>query len=215
MKWSIGLLSSGLLILLTQSVYTKQIVQGSIQFPSSVCTLPNIRVYYAGNKIGCEADHHTKHLTFSVPIQDVESTLYLLVAQSIQIESEENTVKYLKVDPDYDYLLYRLELIRNHDEYEWAITSEVLSPSGKIPDSTVIVCFNPHYVSCISGGNTVTLPTLVLDNNLLDRLGSESRLHDLSCELLLACLDFDTIHSAINACVKQGDSCRTLVLINS
>ena len=90
--------------------------------------------------------------------------------------------------------------------YSWYITesSDELD-QGKIPDDTIIVCYDPEYVDKLEGGTNIDLPRIIIKDNILELVGSEDKLHELSTTLLLSSLDSDSMHSKIEHEVKQNN----------
>lgn len=219
--------------------YTKALFMGTIQFPSALKKVPLVRVYCGGNRITSQNLDSAKQATFTVPFEERRRTTFsLLITQTIKFQPEEgtNTIQYLKIDPEQDYKFYVLELIKteqpkhiasddffnaehmaklnqshpnNQFTYEWKIIEHTLL-NGRIPDDTIIVCYNPDYIENLSGGNAVELPHIYIKDNVLNLAGSEAQLHDASAALLLSSLDTDAIHASIHQEVKH-ESQRTRV----
>ncbi|HZW61357.1 MAG TPA: hypothetical protein VFF04_03960, partial [Candidatus Babeliales bacterium] len=178
---------------------------GAIQFPETVKNIPDVRVYCSGNKIKCETDKESKRILFSICEDRSLTEFTLLIADSIFFELQENTVKYLKLNPKHPYKFYVLILkeivpeifdtANNRNEqttYKWIIKEAALPfYNGRIPDNTIIICFDPNFIETVRGGNAVEFPTVFVKNNILNIIGSESKLHEKSAELLLSSLDYD------------------------
>ena len=216
--------------------YFEALFIGTIQFPNTIKKVPNIRVYCSGHIIKTETDDDSKKLTFSIPESKNKKRFSLLITEGIQFETEENTVKYLKIDPSLqEYKFYQFELvkknaeqngeskdktksIKNHEQpenhnadYHWVIEEDHLAlEDGRIPDDTVIICYKPSYIEGLQGGTKLEFPHIRIKNNILQLAGSEDQLHDTSITLLLSSLDYDTIHRSIRQEIKQ-DYQKTLI----
>ncbi len=219
-------------------------MMGTIQFPSDVAKVPDIRIYRGGRKIVCETDEDSKKITLTIPREPREESFYLLVSEAVQYhqvkpEDEadiQNTISYFRVPKGQDYTLYRLSLAceeheqndeplqsykhlfekdaaqhfgkkkkMNTPKYTWKVTKEALpTDSGRLPDDTIIVHYVPTLIESISGGSKFELPTIKMKNNLLQLVGSEKELHELSDSLLLSCLDLEPLHATIQQKVRFG-----------
>ncbi|HSW74155.1 MAG TPA: hypothetical protein VLG71_03275, partial [Candidatus Limnocylindria bacterium] len=188
----------------------------TIQFPQTIQETPDIRAYCSGHIIKGNVDHKNKTLFFSVPEDRYKTTFTLLItnAHAIGCTATDNTIQHLKIDTKHPYKLYVLTLKERvitspvstkepRTEFIWDIERITLpADDGRIPDNTVIVCYNPDFIDKLEGGNAVTLPTLYVKDNIISLVGSESKLHEKSVECLLASLDYDAIHATIKEHVK-------------
>ena len=216
---------------LTNAVHAseeKTLFIGSIQFPASVQVTPSIRIYYAGRKITTEIDQENNRILFSIPEQKNRSFFYLLITPEIRFVSHENTIEYLTLKPGLGHSFYALELIARQDTsqkglkqnplrpaaitYKWQVHELLLNlPSGRIPDETIIVCFDPSYVQKLEGGNAVEFPKIMIKPDLLKIVGSEQKLHDLSTKWFLTALHTDTIHEAPITQVRLSSQTKTVL----
>lgn len=196
------------------SIVGKKIIQGTIQFPQTVSTLPSVRVYFAGNRLKCETNNITQQITFSLPAEPYQESFFLLITESIEFELEENTVKYLKLPSNQAYKLYKLDCLTENTDVRWKVT-EISIPvnTGRIPDGTIIICFNPDYIHRLDSGDMASLPSLIVRHDIINILGSEDKLRDLSSEIILKCLEWDTVHGSVHLAVQHSTPCKTLVLI--
>lgn len=194
--------------------HNKKLFMGSIKFPEAIITIPNLRIYYKGQIITCESNNETKNLAFSIAEESKIVSFYLLITEKITYASEKNTIKYLKaIQP---YKIYKLTLDNENDTETWAIES--IAPNlydNKIPDNTIIVCCNPEYIDTIKGGTTIMLPDIIIRNDILQLVGSEKQLHEHLNELLLASLDYDTIHARIQQEIKPNYQQKTIVALTA
>jgi hypothetical protein len=201
--------------LMTYAFVDKKMMVGIIQFPKAVQKIPSIRVYCGGKRILCEPDNETKRLVFSLSEKKYQTYFYLLIAKEIDVQAEENTIQYLKIKPGEPYKLYALELVVNpHKNGVWVI-KEVLLPSdtGRIPDETIIVYYDPAYFSGLSGGNEVEFPKLLVKNDIIDMVGSELELHDISNKMLVSSLRYDPLHEHIKYIVKQDFNLKKVIAL--
>lgn len=191
----------------------KKVMVGSIQFPKTVEYLEGIRIWCGGKKIKSETDPEGKKVTFSLTTNKHQNYFYLLVTEHPGSQmAEDNTIQYLKSHPLHAYKFYSLELL---DHGTWRIKELKISlETGRIPDDTIIVYYNPEYIEKVSGGNHIELPKIFLKNDIISLAGSQDRLRDQSIELLLSSLDFDTLHDTIKQTVKQDISLKTIVALD-
>ena len=185
----------------------KSLFIGTIQFPSSLVTVPNIRVYYTGHTRTGEYDHDAKKVIFTIPEFKERSFFYLLISPEIEFCSR-NTIPFLNLKPNASYKFYALQKVpvevknkrkrqeSNQLEYTWIIKELVLTlPNGRIPDETIIVCYHPDYIQTVEGGNAIEFPKIMIKPDILTLVGSEAKLHQLSNRWFLAALNTDMIHA--------------------
>lgn len=216
---SSGIIGSLLLPLHTQTAASLMV--GSIQFPASV-TVPPMRVYSCGTIIPsqlCEIDQAAKQFMYRIPQVIKNNQFHLLVTKKIHPKTrandgylKSNTVNYLKVPFNQPYAFYHLALLEKNEDNKvtltWEITKKTLDPeTQRIPDETIIICYDSHYVesltgegtfTLLSGSSSFTLPTIHAKANILDMVGSENNLQELSAKILLGTLDTDTFHASID-----------------
>ena len=188
----------------------RTLFSGTIQFPELIERVPSMRVYYSGNKITCLPSHHSKKLLFSVPEERQRRYFYLLITEKVRFKTEENTIKYLKIDPQSPYKLYFLVSpqtpasgkIAKKEDLVWEIGEKRLGTDGRLPDNTIIICCDPKLVETLVGGDLLELPTIMIKETLLDVVGTEKKLHESFEQLLLTLLDIDTLHSPVEPQTK-------------
>ncbi len=226
MKKTRSLLTVSLVLLIsscltTVSLYSSSLMVGTIQFPHSLSNVPMIRVYTCGKKIPyqlCETDNDSKQFTFCIPQITYEDSFFLLITNKVYFEPVHNkelgnlhsTIKYLKVLPTQAYKLYKLVLKSEKTTggkmiYHWDILEIKIDPkNGRIPDDAIIICYEPTFVDCLTGGSAFELPTIQLKSDILNFIGSETKLHDLSNQMLMASIDSDPIHAVIHQEIKRS-----------
>lgn len=186
---------------------------GNIQFPSTLSRTPAVRLYFAGNKIVCTTNDEHKKASFNVaPIQP-HRPLYLLIVEQVQWEADENTIKYLKADPRKPYRFYRL--CWDSSTNTWRLKEKLLAGNSQIPDNTIIALIAPDWVATIEGGNTITLPTIHLHQNLVDLIGSEAALQNSTQALILGAIDSDSIHKKREQIVKRQCKIKTVLALTT
>lgn len=213
------------------SFAVKTFFRGSIQFPETMSSFPNIRVYSGGFKIKTETT--TQGLSFEIPEEKHRKRFSIIVTENVQFEVEPgtNTIKYLKIKKGQPYKMFSASLIKNEEEqpfefksrnekkpitpkYEWLIEEQDYElVDGRIPDDAVIVCFNPSYVDRLEGGNTLELPAIVMKKNIVQLAGSEDNLQNASIKLLLSSLDTDAIHANIQQEIRQENQKTRITMI--
>lgn len=217
----------------------KTVFIGSIQFPSALELLPSLRIYYAGKKISTELDEDANRILFSIPEQKNRTLFYVVVTPKIKFVSNENTIEYLKLISGLPYKFYVIELntteeitqkkrvkfsLTSNDQlipcstntkYSWTIKELTNLPAGRIPDETIIICFDPTYIQKLEGGNAIEFPRIVVKPDLLKLVGSEAKFHELSTKWFLAALDTDTIHEPPSSEIKFCTQSKTIVALVS
>jgi len=191
--------------------FDKALYVGNIQFPQSIQNTPQMAVYRGGIKIKTETDEASKNIQFTVSDDKSCKTFYILITQDIQPYIQEHTVQYLKTDPKQDYKFYRIDLIENkaeqpdEDTYKWNIKDETIPTDGRIPDSTIIIIFDPSFVDKIEGGTKLELPKVIMKQNIVEIAGgSEEMLHDKTIQMLMSSLDLNLIHTRLTPEIKQN-----------
>jgi hypothetical protein len=209
-RYVIVLVSLISLALTSINLKASSLILGTIQFPSTLLTVPTVRLYCAGQIVPSTIDQKNKTISFTIPKYAQQYHFYLLIAQKVhfapassryQAGTTTNTAAYLKLEPSQQYKLYSLLLIPeltsdNQLRYTWRITPAQLDPHElKIPDDTLIFCYNPAWVENIKGSNSFELPTIKISNNVVEMCGSEQAFQTMSAHIMLACLDSDTLHA--------------------
>lgn len=203
----------------------KGVFYGTIQFPTTLEMVPNIRVYYAGHKIVCQPNDGAKQITFEIPEQRQRTFFYLLITPDVEFCSPDNTIPFLRLKKDVPYTFYTLELTlvpsktkkrKLSDptyDYEWVIKEIDLATlaGGRIPDDTIIVRYHPHYVQGLEGGNVVEFPKIIIKPDIVKLAGSEVKLHEISDKWFLAALNTDTIHAAPQAEFRPSSQAKTIL----
>lgn len=192
------------------------VLTGSIQFPRAIECVPDIRIYYAGNKLKGERDDAIKKSIFTIPINKNTTIFYLLVCEHISAHTQDNfknLVRYLKIEHHTPYKLYRMELVsqaaKNSNPIptntrDWRISRVALGKDGRIPDDAIIICYNPKFIESIEPLSAVELPIIKIRSDLLEHIGSQDALDQYSLELIMASLDMDLIHATIQPDLKKN-----------
>lgn len=207
---------------LALSVYSNSVQTDVIQFPTSLQIVPSLPIYYGGHKIPCETNDEAKQLLFTLPKIDVINQLYLYIGEEFRFEVEENTVKYLKAPRNKEYKFFSLKLTKQENlpksneldgerlrmpepsvDYQWHIEEKQLDASRRLPDNTIIICFNPDYISHLEAGNDTNLPRIIVKENICELAGSENQIHETAEQLLLSAIDYNALHKKIERVVKN------------
>lgn len=124
-------------------------------------------------------------------------------------EDFQNTVDYLKIDPTTAYKYYTLDFI----EDAWQVTQRELPETGRIPDRTIIIECYPEWIQEIKGGSIVELPTIYLNNAIIDLGETEEDFKESLIKLELTALDSKTIHSPMRRKTQTvSDKKRILIM---
>jgi hypothetical protein len=187
----------------------------TVEFPRAVKKIPELCIYHKGERFVGEADTTGHRTCFHLPIDRSCTTFTLLVTQGIQFESEQNTVQFLKIDPQQPYKLYSMQLVRTprrrsmdlqqqqQNSDQWIISSERVDVHGRIPDETIILLMDPRYIDRVEGSSGFELPEIYIKENVLELAGSLQHLLDQSIELVVASLDYKPIHASLKAATRQ------------
>lgn len=206
----------------------KGVFYGSVQFPNTLEMTPNLRVYYAGHKIICEANDATKQVCFAIPELRNRTFFYLLVTPDIEFCSPDNTIPYLRLKKETPHKFYTLELTMTPSkskkrklndpgfEYAWIIKEIDLATitGGKIPDDTIIVRYHPEYILGLEGGNMVEFPKIIIKPNVAKLAGSEAKLYEQSDRWFLAALNTDTIHDTAQSELRINHQAKTILAMS-
>lgn len=212
----------------TAFAYAKGLFMGTVQFPKTLTDIPNFRIYCGGNKIKGDINKNAKRVTFALPEDKKRTSFTLIITETIQFESEENTILYLKLADNQPYKFYSLQMIKIENEdfdkekavrkeptYEWIVEEQKVSlEDGRIPDDAIIICMNPKYIEKLEGGNAVELPKIYLKNDAVQLAGSESKFDDNWAKILLSSLDTDAIHANLQQEVKQDHQKTRITIIS-
>ncbi len=223
--FNIALLSMVFAHLNASLTVDKTLWQGSIKFPSDIKINEPIRVYYTGESIPCEIDNIGHQICFALSEYKMRTVFHLIIIDSRDFVSEHNTVQYFKVAQNRPYKLYELVYTPNKDfakaadadvdqKGAWQITQKRLADDMRIPDSAIIVCYHPHLVKNVEGGNAIELPRIVLDEQILKQLTTEE-LHDASIQFVLSGLDFDTFHTKPSTQVRKDITKKTVLALTA
>ncbi len=206
------------------------VLMGSVQFPQSLEMVPHVRFYRSGISIESEIDNKSKKASFS--IMDDRSQLHftLLITDCFAFHTEHNTGKYIKIDPQQPYKYYILTLKEitpdspeycakpkgSTTQYTWVVKEVPLPfPNGRVPDDTLIMCYNPDFIDSVRGGNVVALPTIFIKPNIVALVGSEDKLHDASDELVLSSIDYNMLHVHSKREIRQDFAHKTIVTLTT
>lgn len=196
-------------------------ITSSILFPKNITQLPEIPIFCAGNEAHYEIDHTNKKITFNVLVSKKSASCYLLICDQVVAHMHEDTsfknlVQYLKVSPGAHYRLYRISLIppmllqksvdaQRLNKREWKIEEMILGPEGALPDQTIIVSYNAHWVSGLETTSTTELPHIVIRPDLIEYLGGEEALRRSLDQLCFTTLDMRLIHAKIKPDFKKHE----------
>lgn len=215
-----------LLLLLSLVVQTpswayieKKALVSCIQFPKSIKNVPYIRMYYRGGIVKALIDNESKKIVYRLSEKKQLNFFYVCIVKAQDLECIKpstdprcNTVQNFKVKPDRPYKLYSLEMV---GDSSWRVKQEHLDQSmGLIPDDAILVCYNPAYIAGVAGGNEIDLPKIFIKENIVSLTGSEDSLNETSTELLLSCLDFDTLHTTVQQVIRQDLGHKTVVALD-
>jgi len=178
------------------------VLGGTLQF-SKNSTLVDINIDFCGAQIATTShDTAIPKITFEIPKSkdqwhfDVLITSTKIDFQLKQFPDQEviqNTVDYLKIDPQASYKYYSIDFV----DSAWEIEEKKLPETGRIPDRTIIIECYPEWIQDFKGGSEVEFPTLYLNNAIADLGATEEDFKEALVKLELAALDSKIIHSPV------------------
>jgi len=204
----------------------KNLFVGNILFPQTIKSIPQISLYQRGIKIQTETDDSGKKIQFTVSEEKRHKRLHFLITPYVQPKLENGIVTCLKISRKQNYKLYKLKLIETRDSqksdmgkgsirYRWEINEKKLGTERIIPDDTLIIIFNPHYIEKIDEGSNFELPKIWIKNNILELAGSEEKLHDEVNELLMASLDLNILHIKPTSEIKSDHKKKLIIAMSN
>jgi hypothetical protein len=196
---------------------------GAIQFPKNIQQIPLVRIYYRGLIISPERDDQSKKIVFKIPRTAHQSHFYLLITKNLGCEvrhkselAAHNTIEFWKITKDTPYKFFVLYSTQDEDTHEgkqyWEIKELALDESGRIPDDAIIIRYPAEYIEKLVDATSFELPTIMLKPNLLELIGSQTKLTELSDMLMLASLDTDTFHATVSQEIIQQDKKRNILV---
>lgn len=176
-----------------------------VQFPAVLKTMPTLCMYYCGNRIKPDDYNAKNKILFSILENRLCTRFWLVITDTVpQWEIiTENTIDHLKIDPSHNYKFYSLSLVMQEGAYAWNIQEVAIPATGKLPDNTLILAYNPDFVDRLEGGNAIELPTIIIKQDIVDIAGSQELLHEQSIELLLSSLDYNALHANIEQDIRH------------
>jgi hypothetical protein len=216
----------------SQPLYSQALLGGLLQFAKNN-SLDDITIHYCGKII--ETQRHElsiPKITYEIPCSSQQKNFFILVTPTSptcvlkQFPDEldqQNTVDYLKIDPQSDYLLYFIELEKDDKTfaegeiltYHWKISPTHLPESGQLPDTTIIVTYFPCFIKAIKGGNHLELPTLYIDNSVTENFGSLEDFKDALIKMQLSAPDLNVLHAPSKHITKVTAESRRVLKIET
>ena len=199
-------LALGIILTLVQPVCaSSHLMMGAIQFPHELSTAPSIRVYCGGRKITCQTDKESNTITFNVPRERKQNVFHILITPGVSFEMvQAGIIGHMSVRAQQAYKLFACTLTENattttdpsaEQAVSWNVENVNLPENGRVPDNAVIVYYDPECIAKPHGGNNLELPTIEIKKDVLNIVGSETKLYEISNELLLAALNNDAFHA--------------------
>ncbi|MCX5922820.1 MAG: hypothetical protein NTX86_05860 [Candidatus Dependentiae bacterium] len=212
--------------------YAKGLLIGSIQFPASLTSIPELRVYRGGNKVACETHEAAKKISFAIPEDKTRTQFSLVITvppsnikkeQQFKSVKDTNVIEYLTVQPKQTYKFYCLELLAFEEDEEnithrWIIKEQKNGlVGGRIPDDAIIVYYKPEWIGSVEGGtvngNVIELPKIMIKENIIQLAGSAIKLKETSESILISAMDLDAIHSTFKKEILQNKLCTRITIL--
>lgn len=194
-----------------QSFTDCKLLMGNIELPCYFSRSTSVRIWHGGVIIPCDIDIKSKSIAFELSVDKSQTFFYLVVVNDITPNIEDNTVKYLAIDPKSDYKIFSLEYITDQKEdktVSYWVTKQLHISLTRIPDDAIIVYMPGSYVDHLEQGSAFELPKIVLKKDL-----TENSVFDTLTQQLLKAINYDTLHATLTREVKQN-SLRTIIAFN-
>ena len=202
--------------------YEKILLIGSIQFPTSVTSVPEIRMYRGGYKISSENHESTKKISFSIPESKKRTNFSLIITEPrFRTEKNTNTIECLSIKPQQPYKFFTLDLVMSDDTdqstYLWHIQEHKNGLlDGKIPDDALIIYYKPEWIqSVVAGainGNTIEFKIIIKDD-IIELAGSQALFDDVSATILISAIDLDAIHTNFKHEIRQHKQATSISIV--
>ena len=204
----------------SHSVAAPSLIGCTIQFSKSSTLVP-ITVNCGGTQVTTSI-HETSmpKITFEITKAMDQSHFEVLIT-SAKIDCQlknfpdqtdiQNTIDYLKIDPQSSYKYYILDLIDD----AWDIKEHVLPTTGQIPDRAIIIECYPEWINSFKGGSAVELPTLYINNTATERGESDATFEEALIKLELTALDSKIIHAPIRRQIQTVSDKKRILIMDS
>ena len=192
------------------------LIGGAIQY-SKDSTAVDLSINYSGTQVtGTLHKTSLPKITFEIPKAATQSHFEVLVTTSKidyqlkKLPSQadiQNTVDYIKIDPQSSYKYYELDLIND----AWEIKENRLPSNGQIPDRAIIIECYPEWISDFKGGSATELPTLYLNNA---RIEKDEKFEEELIMLELGSLDSKVIHAPIKRQMQTASDKKRIIIMD-
>lgn len=233
MAYKQSLLVSLFFIALTTNLQAKSLeIEGTIRFPLSI-TSHGASILHGGTLVRVHVEDN--QLTFSIKSGRPQQTFYLLVVNPQHIEycfkslpdqqSQQYTVSHRTVVANKPYKFFKMSLVPEqlgatnslmmkkpeHIVHNWVIQQVALEEGQPIPDDTIILLYNPEYVKNIKSEGSYKLPTILIDKDIVEKVGSIDALHEQEVKYLLASLDAAVLHAPMVSKAVSRNNCTRVI----
>jgi hypothetical protein len=202
----------------SHSLAAPSLIGCTVQF-SKDSTAIELSVNYGGSQITTTLHKTTTpKITFEIPKSITQTHFEVLITLAkidYQLKGRsdqkdiQNTIDYIKIDPQSSYKYYILDLIND----AWEIKEDTLPETGQIPDRAIIIECYPEWISDFKGGSAVELPTLYLNNAANDKKESNEKLEEDLIKLELTALDSKLFYAPIRRQIQTAsDKKRVLIM---
>lgn len=207
-----AILSTGSIILAAPSS-----IGCTIQYSKDSILTP-LNVISSGTQLIVSTHEASMKMTFDIP-KNSEQTHFDLLITAAKIdyqlkefpeqEAFQNTIDYLKINPEESYKYYNLDLV----DGTWQIAEKKLPESGKIQDRTIIIECYPEWIQDIKGGSIVELPTIYLNNTVTELGSTPEDIQEALVKLELIALDSKNLHAQVRRKTQTiSDKKRVLIM---
>lgn len=177
-------------------------------------------ISYEGQQIIItECDETNNKICYEVPLsRKHQKDIYFLFTENENItitlkDHDElainNTVDHLSIKKDASYRIFKTTINHKYDfktkktMVSWTIKEMALPENGHIPDSTLIFPIPSNYVKELIDGDTMQLPTIVINDNIHLIAGGEDNIHEIALKEVVASIDLKTLHTRPLKAMKQ------------
>lgn len=166
-------------------------IECNIIFPANYSS-QGIKIYQAGEIVHTKMDDHI--LSFFVKDHKREHTIYFIIIRPANItykfkpeidKTKQQTIESINIKPGSDYKTYKVSITKNKD----LTVSEISLDTTTIPDTSVLILYNPAYIQTMMISENKTLVFHVIENLLEVGNGKDALFAEEVIYL------FDTLHS--------------------
>ena len=188
-------------------------IECNIVFPTNYKS-QGIKIYQAGEIIHTKMDDAM--FSFFVKDHKREHAIYFIIARPSDItykfkpeinKTKQQTIECINITPGCDHKIYKVSISKNKE----LTVSEVSLEGTVIPDTSVLILYNPSYIETITAPDNKTLLLHVIEN-LLEVGNGKDALFAEEVMYLFDTLHSDPLHQKASYRVVIGNSkCKQVI----